>query len=265
MHGEQSPFPSEEMIPAEFRITAPIDQRQYLNDGTISEWDGPQQEVYSPIGEYINGAFQQKLIGRYPLLTERQALEALDAACAAFDHGRGVWPTMSVEERIRHVETFAYRMKDQRDAVVKLLMWEIGKTLSDAEKEFDRTVDYIRDTIEALKDLDRISSRFVIEQGVIGQIRRAPLGVVLCMGPFNYPLNETFTTLIPALIMGNAVIFKPPKLGVLLHRPLLEAFRDSFPAGCGEHCLRRWAEGHHTPHEVWQNRCTGLHWHQPCG
>jgi glyceraldehyde-3-phosphate dehydrogenase (NADP+) len=51
------------------------------------------------------------------------------------------------------------------------------------------------------------------------------------MGPFNYPLNETFTTLIPALIMGNAVIFKPPKLGVLLHQPLLKAFQDSFPRG----------------------------------
>jgi glyceraldehyde-3-phosphate dehydrogenase (NADP+) len=122
-------------------------------------------------------------------------------------------------------------MQEQREEVVKLLMWEIGKTLPDAEKEFDRTVDYIRDTIDALKDLDRLSSRFVIEQGVIGQIRRAPLGVVLCMGPFNYPLNETFTTLIPALIMGNTVIFKPPKLGVLLHQPLLGAFRDSFPRG----------------------------------
>jgi glyceraldehyde-3-phosphate dehydrogenase (NADP+) len=110
-------------------------------------------------------------------------------------------------------------------------MWEIGKALPEAEKEFDRTVDYIRDTIDALKDLDRVSSRFVIEQGVIGQIRRAPLGVVLCMGPFNYPLNETFTTLIPALIMGNTVIFKPPKFGVLLHQPLLEAFRDCFPRG----------------------------------
>jgi glyceraldehyde-3-phosphate dehydrogenase (NADP+) len=110
-------------------------------------------------------------------------------------------------------------------------MWEIGKPLPEAEKEFDRTMDYIRDTIDALKDLDRVSSRFVIEQGVIGQTRRAPLGVVLCMGPFNYPLNETFTTLIPALIMGNTVVFKPPKLGVLLHQPLLEAFRDSFPKG----------------------------------
>ncbi|HNW83893.1 MAG TPA: aldehyde dehydrogenase family protein, partial [bacterium] len=60
---------------------------------------------------------------------------------------------------------------------------------------------------------------------------RAPLGVVLCMGPFNYPLNETFTTLIPALITGNTVIFKPPKFGVLLHQPLLEIFRTVFPAG----------------------------------
>jgi glyceraldehyde-3-phosphate dehydrogenase (NADP+) len=51
------------------------------------------------------------------------------------------------------------------------------------------------------------------------------------MGPFNYPLNETFTTLIPALLMGNSVVFKPPKLGVLLHRPLLEAFAEAFPPG----------------------------------
>jgi glyceraldehyde-3-phosphate dehydrogenase (NADP+) len=65
----------------------------------------------------------------------------------------------------------------------------------------------------------------------MGQVRRAPLGVVLCMGPFNYPLNETFTTLIPALIMGNTVVFKPPKLGVLLFSHLLEAFRDCFPPG----------------------------------
>jgi len=51
------------------------------------------------------------------------------------------------------------------------------------------------------------------------------------MGPFNYPLNETFTTLIPAILMGNTLLFKPPKHGTLLHYPLLEAFRDSFPKG----------------------------------
>jgi glyceraldehyde-3-phosphate dehydrogenase (NADP+) len=110
-------------------------------------------------------------------------------------------------------------------------MWEIGKTLKDSEKEFDRTVEYIIDTIEALKNLDRESSRLRKEQGIYAQIRRGPLGVVLCMGPYNYPLNETFATLIPALIMGNSVILKPAKHGILLLHPLLPAFRDCFPKG----------------------------------
>jgi acyl-CoA reductase-like NAD-dependent aldehyde dehydrogenase len=91
----------------------------------------------------------------YPLMTEKEAMQALDAACNAYDHGCGTWPTMSVAERIRCVEQFIPRMVAVRDEVVRLLMWEIGKTLPDARKEFDRTVDYIRDTINALKELDR--------------------------------------------------------------------------------------------------------------
>jgi glyceraldehyde-3-phosphate dehydrogenase (NADP+) len=43
--------------------------------------------------------------------------------------------------------------------------------------------------------------------------------------------DETFALLIPALIMGNTVVFKPAKHGVLLISPLLEAFRNSFPSG----------------------------------
>src|SRR5919107_5647443 len=122
-------------------------------------------------------------------------------------------------------------MIDRRHEVVGLIMWEIGKSQTDSEKEFDRTVDYIRATIEALKELDNSNSRFHIVEGTIGQIRRTPLGIVLCMGPYNYPLNETFATLIPALIMGNTMVFKPPKFGVLLFQPLLEAFRSAFPKG----------------------------------
>jgi acyl-CoA reductase-like NAD-dependent aldehyde dehydrogenase len=129
------------------------------------------------------------------------------------------------------METFIGKMLEQKKLVVNLIMWEIGKNLADATKEFDRTVKYIYDTIDALKDMDRTSSRFRIEEGIIGQIRRAPLGVVLAMGPFNYPLNETYTTLIPSILMGNTILFKTPKHGSLLHYPLLEAFRTSFPKG----------------------------------
>ena len=57
-------------------------------------------------------------------------------------------------------------------------MWEIGKNLNDSEKEFDRTVDYINDTIEEYKILDRKGANFQNNSGVRALIRRGPLGVV---------------------------------------------------------------------------------------
>lgn len=224
-------FPTAADIPENYRLDGQIEQREYLVDGLLHLWAGPLAQVRSPVYLATDHGDEQVILGSTPLLDAPTALTALDAAVRAYDNGQGSWPTMRVAERIQHVETFLIRMREQREAVVKLLMWEIGKSLKDSEKEFDRTCDYIVDTINALKELDRRSSRFELEQDTLGQIRRVPMGVALCMGPYNYPLNETFTTLIPALIMGNTVVFKPAKLGVLLIRPLLEAFRDSFPAG----------------------------------
>lgn len=224
-------FPTEKDIPTQYNLPAFQEQREYLINGELKIWQGTLNQVASPVFLKVENGYQQKVIGSTPLLTKLEALQALDAAVKAYDLGHGAWPTMSVTERIKHVEKFLKAMRLRRDDVVKLLMWEIGKSLKDSEKEFDRTCDYINDTIKALKDLDRNSAKLVEEQGFMAQIRRVPLGVALCMGPFNYPLNETFTTLIPALIMGNTVVFKPAKHGVLLIRPLLEAFRDSFPAG----------------------------------
>ncbi len=227
----QSVFPRWGDIPAPFIIPSPVEQREYLINGELRRLSGATQEVFSPVCIDAGGDLKRHRIGSFPLMTEVEALEVLDAAVAAYDRGRGVWPTMAVSARIRHVQEFATRMQGRRDEVVRLLMWEIGKTLKDAEKEFDRTVAYIADTVDALKDLDRISSRFTIAEGIIAQIRRAPLGVTLCMGPYNYPLNESLTTLVPALIMGNTTVLKPPRHGALLFSPLLEAFRDSFPPG----------------------------------
>jgi glyceraldehyde-3-phosphate dehydrogenase (NADP+) len=223
-------FKESKAIADKYKINR-IDQKEYLVNGVLKIWNGESQEILSPIFILKDGKLEQEVIGSYPLLGEKEALEILDGAVKAYDNGKGLWPTMSVQERIKCTKDFLIKMKTKRSEIVNLLMWEIGKNLSDSEKEFDRTVEYIDATINALKDLDRISSRFVNEQGIFGQIRRAPLGVVLCMGPFNYPLNETFTTLIPALIMGNTTILKPAKYGIILLRPLLEAFRDSFPKG----------------------------------
>ncbi|WEK21553.1 MAG: NADP-dependent glyceraldehyde-3-phosphate dehydrogenase [Candidatus Pedobacter colombiensis] len=224
-------FVEENHIPQEFKLAEEVHQREYLSNGEMRPWNGDVHEVLSPICIRTENGLKRKVIGTYPLCSEKEASEALDAAVAAYDNGRGEWPTMSVANRIHCVEQFTHKIIEKKAIVVKLLMWEIGKSYADSVKEFDRTVEYIYATIDALKDLDRQSSKFSIEQGIVAQIRRSPLGVVLCMGPFNYPLNETFTTLIPALIMGNTLLFKPPKHGTLLHYPLLEAFRDCFPKG----------------------------------
>lgn len=224
-------FPSMEDVPQELRIDAKKYKPVYLLDGKILNWSGSLEEVSSPVCINTNGVIKRLVIGQVPSMDEDAAMQGLNAAVKAWDNGRGEWPTMSVQGRISAVEKFAVRMKQVREEVVKLLMWEIGKSLEDSYKEFDRTVDYIVKTIEALKEMDRNNSRFSLDEGVIAQVRRSPLGVCLSMGPFNYPLNETYTTLIPALIMGNTLVVKPPKFGILLHQPLLEAFAECFPKG----------------------------------
>jgi aldehyde dehydrogenase (NAD+) len=225
-------FPKEEEIPEVHRMEGQIHQRTYVIAGRLEKWDGETKDVLSPICVRAqDGSVSQAKIGSYPWMGEAQSDEILEAAVAAYDSGRGQWPTMSVGGRIECMEDFVRQMAAQREIVVKLIMWEIGKSLADSRKEFDRTIEYILATIAALKALDNNSSRFTVVEGTIGQVRRTPLGVVLCMGPYNYPLNETFCTLIPALLMGNTVVFKPPQYGTLLFSPLLEAFRTAFPKG----------------------------------
>lgn len=225
----KSSFPTSDNIPSDVRIDGKKYEPLYLLDGKLLKWDGPLDDVSSPICINENGQVKRTIIGQVPSMDESSAMEGVYAAVRAWDNGRGEWPTMSVKGRINAVEKFVGKMRLVRDEVVKLMMWEIGKSLEDSYKEFDRTVDYIIKTIDALKEVDRNNSRFSLDDGVIAQVRRSPLGVCLSMGPFNYPLNETYTTLIPALIMGNTLVVKPPKFGVLLHQPLLEAFAECFP------------------------------------
>jgi glyceraldehyde-3-phosphate dehydrogenase (NADP+) len=216
-------------IPDQFQIKKTISQNTYLVDGVLKTWTGETADVYSTISS--TDTYKPTLLGSIPQLSEEQANEALNSACNAFDRGKGLWPTMKVVDRIACMDKFVAQMKTKREEIVNLLMWEIGKTLPDSQKEFDRTIDYIYDTIEAYKQMDRDSAKFKKNSGVNAHIRRGPLGVVLCLGPYNYPLNETFCLLIPALIMGNTAIFKPAKFGVLLISPLMEAFQNSFPKG----------------------------------
>ena len=243
-----------------------------LIEGHLEEWKGETSTIYSPIlrqgqqppsqchgsavlterllmPRLISAAVlgcvrcvdgQRIAIGIAPQMGEAEALRAVKSAAKAYGKGLGYWPTCGVATRIAAIQQFIVGLQAKRDEIVQLLMWEICKNLADAQKEVDRTIQYIKDTIAELKKIENSSSTYEVVQGVVGHIRRAPLGTVLCLGPFNYPLNETsaahraeprtvaessgeamltspslppssplsYTTFIPALIMGNTVVLK---------------------------------------------------------
>ena len=164
------------LIPKEFQIE-PLTCDEYLVNGVIEKWKGETSEVYS----VITTDGKPTLLGTIPDMETDSALNALEAAKNAFNRGQGLWPTMKVGERLKCMETFVKKMKQHREEIVKLLMWEICKNKSDSYKEFDRTVDYIMDTIEAYKNLDRKGAKFDQQGGVYAHIRRGPLGVVLAL------------------------------------------------------------------------------------
>ena len=170
-------------------------------------------------------------IGTQARFGEEHSLAALDAAVKSWNSGRGEWAQAAPETRALKVEELVASLLTRRDEIINVLMWEICKTKADATKEFDRTMDYIRDTLKVYRATNAADSKIVSEGGVVAQIKRAPIGVMLNLGPFNYPFNETYCTLIPALLMGNSVVMKLPNVGCLAHICTMEIYAKTFPPG----------------------------------
>src|SRR3569832_2297961 len=106
-------FPAESSILVRYRISTSVEQREYLIGGEMKIWTGNLNPVLSPVFVKEGNDYKQKVIGSTPLLTSKESLEALDAAVKAYDLGHGLWPTLSVGERIEHVEKFLTTMRSK--------------------------------------------------------------------------------------------------------------------------------------------------------
>merc|ERR1719326_1002181 len=206
-----------------------VDGRKTLINGKVEPWTGAVQEVFAPI--YKPDSEEKILIGHQARMAEADSVAALDAAVASWKGGRGVWAQSTPETRIAKVLELVEALMPKRDEIINVLMWEICKTKADATKEFDRTMDYIKDTIKVYKAQLAADNAFLQEGGVCAQIKRAPIGVMLNLGPFNYPFNETYCSLIPAILMGNSVVMKLPNVGCLAHICTMEIYAKVFPPG----------------------------------
>lgn len=215
----------------------------YLIGGRVLHWPGPFEEILSPMTEDGGAAKAGRrsssagrpgariVLGRSPLLGSREALAALKAARTAFASGTGEWPSMTLAERAGRIETFIARLVRRKALISSGMMWEIAKPRNEVEDEFERTAVFMRRILADADTLDRRTSRPKRERGIAGRVRREPLGVALCLGPYNYPMFETMSLVGPALAAGNTVIIKPPRFGMLFFHDMLGDLAGCFPAG----------------------------------
>ena len=201
-------------------------------NGQLQPYNGPVQDVTSPV--FDNSINQRATIGQLPQMDEKLAMKAVDAAARAWDKGQGLWPQMTLAARIDAIVAVMNSLKENRDEIVRTLMWEIAKSASDAAKEFDRTMLFVDAVITELRSDPSLGSGFSEWSSVSGvgvRVRRGPIGVMLALAPFNYPLNEMYAMLIPSLLMGNTAVLKLPAIGGLVHMLTAEAFAKHLPPG----------------------------------
>jgi len=107
----------------------------------------------------------------------------------------------------------------------------VGKDKNSADSEVIRTADFIRFTADAAKNLVGESlpgeSFPGYKKGKISIVKREPVGVVLAISPFNYPLNLAASKIAPALMAGNSVVFKPATQGSITGIYLTKVFQEA--------------------------------------
>lgn len=190
------------------------------------KWKSSEQEItiYSPIN--------QEELGTVPAMTQTEADEAMQAARAALP----AWRALSAIERAAYLHKTAAILERDKEKIGTILAKEVAKGIKSAIGEVVRTADLIR---YAAEEGLRITGQAMEGGGFeaasknkLAVVRREPVGIVLAIAPFNYPVNLSASKIAPALIAGNVVMFKPPTQGSISGLLLAKAFEEAgIPAG----------------------------------
>lgn len=196
--------------------------KNYVN----GEWKTSANEIsiYAPADE--------ELLGTVPAMSREDVDALMTSAKAALP----AWRALSYVERAAYLHKAADILMRDKDKIGLILAKEIAKGYKASVAEVVRTAEIIR---FAAEEGLRLSGE-VLEGGSfeaaskkkIAVVRREPVGLVLAISPFNYPINLAGSKIAPALIGGNVVAFKPPTQGSISGLLLAEAFVEAgIPAG----------------------------------
>lgn len=190
------------------------------------QWKSSEKEItiYSPIN--------QEELGTVPAMSQAEVDEAMKAAREALP----AWRDLSAVERAAYLHKTAAILERDKEEIGTILAKEVAKGIKAAIGEVVRTADLIR---YAAEEGLRITGQAMegggfeaVSKNKLAVVRREPVGVVLAIAPFNYPVNLSGSKIAPALIAGNVVMFKPPTQGSISGLLLAKAFEEAgIPAG----------------------------------
>lgn len=140
------------------------------------------------------------------------------------------WSQYTVDERKEYLKKFADILKKRGDELARAISRETGKPLWESKTEVDVAVAKTDITIEAY------TKRCAQEQEEVGEAVRftrfKPHGVVAVLGPFNLPVHLPNGHILPALLAGNTVVFKPSEHTPMVGQAYAEYWKETgLPAG----------------------------------
>jgi succinyl-CoA reductase len=171
------------------------------------EWRPPSGGTYAPVIDPSTGMS----IGEAPIASAAEARAAVDAAASVEDP----WGATPGHVRAKILRATSARLASDRETMAQLIACEVGKPIVDSRVEVDRAVGVFELAAEEVRHLggesfpaDAYERPAGNEQRFLFTVRD-PIGVVVAIGPFNFPLNLLSHKVAPALAAGNPVVAKP--------------------------------------------------------
>lgn len=201
------------------------------------------QGLPQPLGNYLAGKWQKPLqpSGQIPISSPANLDWSLapvpfsysDVDTAVFESAKAqrVWALVGYEKRIAVLKAFRSELEKRKELIAKLISFEIGKPYKEALGEASALLTKIDVTIEHGLELIK-TSKVDIPGGAVGEIHFRPIGPLVVIGPFNFPVHLSNGHIIPALLVGNTVILKPSEKAPYCAQVYAEAAHAAgFPSG----------------------------------
>ncbi|MBI1403674.1 MAG: succinylglutamate-semialdehyde dehydrogenase [Porphyrobacter sp.] len=153
----------------------------------------------------------------------RGARGDVDAAVATARRAWSPWAALPLTTRIETLRAVANEVRRETEPLAELIAREVGKPLWEARKEVDAVVGKVDISVQAYAERTG-KKKFDAGLNASAAVRHKPHGVMVVLGPFNFPTHLPNGHIVPALIAGNAVIFKPSEKAPAAGEALVACF-----------------------------------------